>query len=142
MEGQRRAPTDPGLSLHGHTVHQEEVSLFTLVSQDIHFFERPGHLPNFENEMSVANSICCLEAALPSQTPPWKPESARSLRWVEILPAEQDTAAKQPPAWIREPVSLFKRMNKTFGQDTFCCVPRCRQGQGKIGQLRENIASK
>lgn len=50
------------------------------------------------------------------------------------------TAARQPPALIREPVSLFKRMNKTLGQDTFCCVPRCRQGQGKIGQLWENIA--
>ena len=83
-----------GLSLLGHTVHQEGVSLPTPVCRNIQFFERPGRLPQFGNTMSVAKRICCLGSHPPKSDTSL--EARKSLEpapgW-RSCPAEQDAAA-------------------------------------------------
>lgn len=73
--------------------------------------------------------FAALRAVLAGQTSPGKPHRA----WSLPTPRTQG-----PPVLIREPVSLFRRMNKTSGQETFCCVPWRRKSQGKTGALGEN----
>lgn len=98
---------------------QEGVCLLAPVPQNFQCFEKPGRVPNLKNECLLPTVFAAFEAAH-IRTPPWALRGAWSLLPRGVPPANQDTAA---PVLISEPVSVFKGMNKTSGQETFRGVP-------------------
>lgn len=71
-------------------------------------------------------NVCCQQYLLPEKQLPPSPDTSLEA----AKPPEEGClpTGHRRMVLIREPVSIFKRMNKTLGQEALCCV-RSRQGQ-------------
>lgn len=125
-DGQPRACRGPGLSFHGRAHRTFRKGSFSPRSPRTLFFDRPVRIPSCKNECLLPTVLAACEAALPS------PDTAlQAAKHPGPLPGG---GPARPPTGlrshgsdriglIREPVSIFKRMNKTLGQETLCVCP-------------------